>query len=509
MSSFHIFSRKNSAVCPPHPRPGVKYDLPISMNSLSSVFSDCCDFQTRTVWPGGNRAWSVTLCWLDGLVSGKDVSEDVLRPFTDHARFSGVECPLDCLELLIHGGVYSGTVQKRTTMDDTTADLVSGCCVFVFDTLGAAVSFEVKSEKSRGISEPSIEKTLKGSKDAFVEALRTNTSLVRRHLRTPELKLEQTVVGRRSATPVAIMYVSGIASPLSVADVKHRLDDIDIDALSSSGCLEQYIVDRPGSPFPQLLHTERPDKFVIELLNGRVGLIADGIPVGFLLPATMAKFMKVAEDRSQNYLVASALTLLRWLSLLISALLPALFVAVAMYHQEMIPTKLLLSMIEAKQRVPFSVAVEILSMLVAFELLQEAGLRLPNSVGDTVSIIGALIVGQSAVEARVVSPVAVIVVATAGICGFTLPSRDLASALRLTRFALVLFAIFLGLYGVTLGLVLLVLHLCSIDSYGVAYTSPLSEGGFTDILRALTRPPLRAVKYRESALRTGDKRNQR
>ncbi|MGN1002520.1 MAG: spore germination protein [Oscillospiraceae bacterium] len=509
MSTFRIFSKKNKDGGGPHPRPEVSYDLPLTAENVKTVFSACQDFQTRAVWPGGEKTRGITLCWLDGVVSGKDVSEDVLRPFTDRDRFTGQESAGECMELLLHGGVYSGSVQKRDTMDDVVGDIVAGYCVFVFDSLQAAVSFETKTDKSRSVSEPTVEKTLKGAKDAFVEPLRTNTSLVRRHLRTPELKMEQTVVGRRSATQVAILYVNGIANGQTVAEVKRRLDDIDIDGLTSSGCLEQYIVDCPGSPFPQLLHTERPDKFVMELLNGRVGLIADGLPVGFLLPATMTKFMKVAEDRSQNYLVASALTLLRWLSLLLSTLLPALFVAVAMYHQEMIPTKLLLSMIEAKQKVPFSVAVEILSMLVAFELLQEAGLRLPNSVGDTVSIIGALIVGQSAVEARVVSPVAVIIVATAGICGFTLPSRDLASALRLVRFALVLFAIFLGLFGIMLGLVLLVWHLCSIDSYGVAYTSPLSEGGLANILRALTRPPLKAVKFRESALRTGDKRNQK
>lgn len=509
MSTFRIFSKKNKDGETAHPRENVRYDCPVSLENVKSIFSSCQDFQTRPVWPGGQKQRGITLCWLDGVVSGKDVSEDVLRPFTDPERFTGQESAAQCLDKLLHGGIYSGTVQKRDAMDDLVSDIMNGCCVLILDALGAAASFETKTSLNRGISEPSAEKTLKGSKDAFVETLRTNTSLVRRHLRTPELKLEQTVVGRRSGTAVAIFYVKGITNSKTVEEVKRRLDDIDIDGLTSSGCLEQYIVDSPGSPFPQLLHTERPDKFVMELLGGRVGLIADGIPLGFLLPATLTRFMKVAEDRAQNYLVASSLTLLRWFSLLLSTLLPALFVAVAMYHQEMIPTKLLLSMIEAKQQVPFSVPVEILSMLVAFELLQEAGLRLPNSVGDTVSIIGALIVGQSAVDARVVSPVAVIIVATAGICGFTLPSRDMAAALRLVRFGLVILAILLGLYGVMLGLVLLVWHLCSIDSYGVAYVSPLSEGGFTNLLRALTRPPLKAVKQRDPALDTQDKRNQK
>ena len=184
-------------------------------------------------------------------------------------------------------------------------------------------------------------------------------------------------------------------------------------------------------------------------------------------------------------------------------------VAVSMYHQEMIPTRLLRSMIAAKQEVPFSVAVEVLAMLLAFELLMEAGIRLPDPVGDTVSIIGALIVGQSAVDARIVSPVAVIVVATSAICGFTLPSRDLCAALRLVRFGMVFLATFLGLFGIAAGCALLLWYLCTLESFGVAYTAPLSEGGAREILRALTRPPLRAEKRREAALRTPDRRNQK
>ena len=223
----------------------------------------------------------------------------------------------------------------------------------------------------------------------------------------------------------------------------------------------------------------------------RVALLADGLPLGFLLPATLPHFMKVAEDKAQHFIIASALTLLRWLSMLISVLFPALLIAVSMYHQEMIPAKLLVSMIAAKQEVPFSSAVEVLAMLVAFELLMEAGIRLPDPVGDTVSIIGALIVGQSAVEARIVSPIAVIVVATSAICGFTQPSRDLGAALRLV------------------GLALLIWYLCTLESFGVPYMAPLCEGGAREILRALLRPPVDRVKLRESALHTPDRRNQK
>ena len=508
MSKFgNIFIRKHLSA-PFHPRPETQVPLPVGAAALRRVFDGCGDFVLRPVWPGGAAREGICVCWLDGLTDGEAVSRDVLQPLTDAGRLPpGGDAAW--LEALLRGAVFSCTVSRCDDMDALCARLLAGCCAVVFDRLGAAAAFETRSAVGRAVGLPTVEKSVKGGKDAFVEVLRTNTALVRRRLRTGALKLEQTVVGRKSGTAVGVMYLEGVAAPETVAALRRRLDAIDVDGLTAAGGLEQYLTDRPGSPFPQLIHTERPDKFAGELLSGRVGLLVDGLPIGFLLPATLPHFMKVAEDRAQHFLVASALTLLRWLSMLISLLFPAILVAVSMYHQEMIPTKLLISMIAAKQEVPFSAAFEVLTMLVAFELLMEAGVRLPDPVGDTVSIIGALIVGQSAVSARIVSPISVIVVATSAICGFTQPSRDLGAALRLLRFALVFLATFFGLYGIAAGLALLVWYLCTLESFGVPYLSPLTEGGVREVLRALLRPPLPRVKTREAALRTPDRRSQK
>ncbi|MEG1790613.1 MAG: spore germination protein [Oscillospiraceae bacterium] len=475
---------------------------------MQAVFEDCGDFDFREVFATPDKSLPVFVCWLDGVVSGTDIANDVLEPLTDPFRQKDVADGAALIELLLGGTVYSYSVRRRDTLDEVAADLTQGSCAVIVDSESAAVTFEVRTKSSRSVAEPTTEKSVKGAKDAFVETLRVNTSLVRRKLRSPELKLIQTVVGRKSGTPVALMYVERLANPDTVAELLRRLDGIDIDGLLTAGDLEQYVVDHKNTPFPQLLSTERPDKFAAALLDGCVGLLADGLPLGFLLPATLAAFMRVPEDAAQHYMVATALSLLRWLALLFTLLLPALLVAVAMYHQEMLPTKLLLSMVQAKQRVPFNVATEVLTMLVAFELLQEAGLRLPDPVGQTVSIIGALIVGQSAVEARVLSPIAIIVVALAGISGYTLPSQDLAAALRLGRFALVGLATFAGLFGVAAGLALMVWRLCGIENFGVAYTSPLtdSDGG---IWRVLLRLPLSTYKFRSPALHPTDKRRQR
>ena len=480
-----------------------------TMTALGKIFDGCTDFETREIWPGGQKISGVSACWIDGLVDGAAVSELVLRPLTDALRLSAVRSAPDCASLIERGAVFSFSVKRRQSAAEAAQDLLRGSCALVFDELGAALTFEAKSTAGRSVSEPKVEKSVKGAKDAFVESLRTNTGLVRKKLRSGDLKLWQTVVGRRSGTDVAVLWLDGVANRATLRELRSRLGAIDVDGLTSAGGLEQYITDRPRSPLPQLLHTERPDKFAAELLAGRIGILVDGLPIGFLLPATMAKFMQVAEDRAQHFLTASVLMLLRWLSVFISAFFPALFVAVSMYHQEMIPEKLLLSMIAAKQEVPFSVAFEVIAMLAAFELLMEAGLRLPDPVGDAVSLIGALIVGQSAVEARIVSPIAVIVVATAAICGFTQPSRDLAAALRTLRLLAVLLALALGMFGLAVCCALAVWYLCTLESFGVPYTAPMSEGGARETARAFLQRPLPDVKYRERELKTEDRRCQK
>ena len=487
----------------------VKTELrPLCTEALRELFSGCDDFQMRKLRLGLTGTRCVTVCWLDGLVSAEAVTEDVIRPLTELGRVSGAESEAKSLSRVLAGAVYNGSAKSRDRLDDAADDLTHGCCLLVFDALGRAVSFEARSNTVRAVGEPTLEKSIKGAKDSFVETLRINTALVRRRLCTPELKIRESSLGRRSHTRVALLYLEGVAAPETVEALSRRLAEIDVDGVVATGLLEESLTDAPRSPFPQLLHTERPDRFSQYLLEGRVGLLIDGLPIGLAQPVCLADFMKVTGDNCTNYLVATALTLLRYLALLLSLLLPALYVAVALYHQEMIPTRLLLSVIEAKQQVPFSTALEVIGMLLSFELLQEAGLHLPNPIGDTVSIIGALIVGQSAVEARVVSPIAIIVVAFSGIAGYTLPSQDLGAAVRLLRLALVLAAVLAGLFGVGAALCLVLLHLAEIDSCGLEYTAPLSDGRPRPLQRLLLRIPKREDRFRDPALHSPDERRQ-
>lgn len=492
---------------PYHPLPKVQFKEKISPENVKKIFEGCYDFTSRELYIGGDRNKTVFMCFIDGIVSGDAIAETVVKPVTDPVRFGLVKGKEELIDLIVSGGAYGHTAKKREKMDDLVGDMLLGFSALVFD--GQAVTFETRSSDKRSVSEPQDEKSVKGAKDTFIEILKTNSSLVRKRLLNPNLKMKQVTIGRQSRTAAVIVYIDGLTEKGLVETMEQRLSEIDTDGIIAAADIEESIVDNPRSPFPQLIRTERPDKFCMNLVEGRVGLLIDGMPVGYLAPGTFTQFLKVPGDNASHFIVASWLTVLRHLAVFVTLLLPGFFVAVSMYHHEMLPTKLLQSIISNKQAVPFSMAIEVLAMLLAFEFLQEAGLRLPNPAGDTLSIIGALIVGQSAVEAKVVSPITVIIIAVSGICGYTMPNQDMAGALRLWRFLIVLSGIAGGLLGVVLCSSLLVYHLSGIESFGVPYLTPYAGKEKRHMIRGAIRLPLKLMKLREAALKPENVRRQK
>ncbi len=482
---------------------------PVTVESVKNIFSDCDDFFLRRIKLGLDSQIPAYVCWIDGVVSEGDVSEDVIRPLTEQGRLSGVKTSAEALRRIRQGAVWRASVQTREKLEDLAADLTSGHAAVILETIRTAVTFEVKSTQARQVSEAAIEKSIKGPRAAFVETLRVNTALVRRRIQSPKLKLKETTVGRQSGTAVTLLYMEDIADPARVQALQQKLETMDLDGVLSGGDLEPYLIDHPHSPFPQAAHTERPDKLAAGLLEGRIGLLCDGLPVGFLLPGTLPLLMRAPEDRADQHLLASGLTLLRWLALVLALTLPALYTAAATWHQEMLPAKLLESIVRSEQAVPFAPGTVMLLLLISFELLQEAGLRLPAQVGQTVSIIGALLVGGAAVSAKLASPIAIIIVAMAGIAGYNVPNQELGSILRFLRAGLVGLAILAGMPGITAGLAALVWYLCTLECQGVAYLYPFVDSENGALFRTLLRKPQWAYKFRDPKLVRRNRRRQK
>ena len=466
---------------------------PGEMNNVNirRIFSGATDLNVRDLHCDGHRIY---LYAIDGLTAGNAISEYVVKPILEGLSGDTMQ---ELYERALYGVVVNSVAKPCKNLDDVANLLVNGFCIVLFEGVGA-IAFEVKTGEKRGMSGPELEHTAKGPKDAFVETVRTNTSLVRRHLRTPGLRLYETVVGRRSLTNVTVVWVEGITNPPYVERMKARLAQIDIDGLLTPAAVEEYITGSRRTAFPLLQYTERTDRFCTGLLRGRVGLLVDGIPLGYLAPVDIGYLMDSPEDRTRDYVSASWVRILRYGALLLSLLLPAVYLALILYHQNWIPDKLYAVMQD--NTVLFSPVWEVLAMLVMFELLQESGIHMPQSIGQSVSIIGGIVVGSAGVEAGLISSVALITVSIAGICGFVLPNRDLAAAVRVWRFILAVLSWVAGVTGLAAGVVVLLIHLACMKSLGLSYLIPFAP--------SILQKRLKKEKYRDKYLKPEDDRNQ-
>ena len=489
---------------------------------LRSRLENCADILIRPMRLGENHKVDCLMVYIEVAVSnmmlddsaiGKminhfwEIPEEKIREFIRRNSlgiadveelFSG-----QIQEFVQHNSLGIADVKKLEDLDEAIEAMLTGNAVFFIDGYDKAMKISSKGYPSMGVMKAESEKVLRGSQEGFSDSVKSNSALVRKRLRDTRLKVEEYKIGVRSHTLTQVLYMDDLVHEELLEKVKERLEEFQIDGILDSGMLEQLTEDVWYSPFPQYQTTERPDRAVQEILNGKVVILCDNSPEALILPGNFNSFMESSEDWYHRFEMASFLRILRYLAVIMATILPGLYLAVIRFHTQILPSSLILSFAEAREGVPFSSVVELIFLELAFELIREAGVRVPGSLGNAIGIVGGLIIGQAAVDANLVSPIVVMIVALTALGSMTVPNEEFAAAFRLVKYGFLILGGYLGIYGLVLGVYLLVSHLAGLMSFSVPYLVPFIKkeqagNGGEGILRIpLRRRSLRPLFARE------------
>lgn len=512
MRKFHFWlSRKEK----PSPYAGAKPEkvlsgrLGLDLAILQNILGTSNDIAYRPFQIGLGKEVQAVLIFVDGLVDKKMINDHILRPLmaewslnsktwekTEKGFLSSVECT-----------ILSVTDTKQLShIDELVSGILSGHTLLLLDRSKQALMMDTRGWQTRGINEPETEAVIRGPREGFTETLRTNTSMLRRKIKDPNLTFDTMRLGTRSKTDVSITYIKGIVGDGLVDEIKQRLKKIDTDAILESGYIEQFIEDNPFSIFATIGNSEKPDVVAAKILEGRAAILVDGTPIVLTIPMLFAESFQSAEDYYSRPYYSSVLRIIRFAAFGFSVLSPALYVSLVAFHQELLPTAMLVTIAAAGEGTPFPSIVEMIGMGMIFEILREAGIRMPRSMGQAVSIVGALVIGQGAVTAGIVGAPIVIVVALTAIASFVVTPQ--ADAGTILRFAYILSAGFLGLYGMAIFTYLVLIHLTSIRSFGIPYFSPFSPPSFRELKDVFIRAPLKMMRDRPKTLEPADTKRQ-
>ncbi len=467
----------------------VSSELKLNKLTLEQIYARSKDVKLRSLQIAGQRA--ALLLSIDGLVDEALTDLHLVSPLLRE--------PMETVSFeQLKSIVTTADLHTSTDMNEVVHCAANGSVILFVDQLDSALIANLPKWQQRSIEEPAAESVIRGPREGFTETMSVNTSMMRRKIKHPALKMLAMQVGRFTKTEVAVVFIEGIANESLVEEVKLRISKIDIDGILESGYIEGFIEDHPLSPFPQIQVSERPDVVSAALLEGKIGILVDGTPFCLIAPTTFFSLLQSPEDYYQRFIISTFIRWLRFLFLFISLLLPSLYVAILTFHQEMVPTSLLLSIAKSREEIPFPALIEALLMEISFEALREAGVRLPKQVGSAVSIVGALVIGQAATSAGLVSSPMVMVVAITGIASFLLPQYSAGIAIRVLRFPIMFLAGMFGLLGLMLGIIAIVIHLCSLRSLGVPYLQPVAPLKWSEIKDTLMRFPIWAMRTRPS-----------
>ncbi len=476
----------------------VSKSLKKNLEHIRQTLGDSGDVKIYTFSFGPDGKVQGALLYIDGLVSTTTITQTILAPILAH-RFkdSGIPSSVDELRRAV---LCSADVTEESTLDKLIEGCLNGDTSLLVDGFHCGLVISTKGWDKRSVSEPSSESVVRGPREGFTENFRTNTALIRRRVKSPQLRMEHMVIGRKTKTSVCVVYIDGVADNKIVDTVKKRLKALKVDSIIDTGYIEQYIEDSPFSIFPTIGYSEKPDVVAGRILEGRVAIIADGSPFVLTAPMLFIESFQTSEDYYVRTIYASMIRFLRFIAFFLTVFAPAIYIALTTFHQELIPTTLLYTIADAREGTPFPAFIEALILVFAFELLREAGIRLPRPVGQAISIVGALIMGEAAVSAGIVGAPMVITIAVTAVAGFVVPTQaDAASIIRLIA---MIFATILGGYGIAMVFLALLINLATLQSFGIPYYETVRAT--RDLQDSYIRMPLWKMNLRPRHIAQGD-----
>lgn len=464
-------------------------NLAANLAAMKELFAKCEDIVFRE-FEAAEGQGRLFLVYVDNMIATTSIEDAILTNIMNRCETGEAQ---ERLEGLMENVIANRDIKRVYSIEEAAEGVMVGDTLIFMEGSPFALQASTRGYPNRGVSEVKTEVVVQGPKDAFTELLAFNLVLIRRRIRDTRLKVERAQAGKRGKTDLAVMYLEDLVRPEILRQVKRQISSLRLSAVLDSGYLEQFLEKRKFSPFPQIQMTERPDKAAAALMEGRIVVVVDNTPFVLLLPVTLNLFFQAAEDYYDRWEIMSLIRCMRYVAAILAVALPGLYIALTVFHPQLLPTSLALKIAETRQSIPFSVVWEVVLMELAFELLREAGIRLPSPISSTIGIVGGLIIGSAAVDAGLVSPAVVIVSALTGICTFVIPNISVVSGLRLSKYVVIALSATLGLFGFWTGLLLLLVHLAGLSSYGIPYLYPFcsaSVNQYQDLKDSLLRLPL-------------------